>query len=405
MSFQNALGGINAATTDLDVISNNVANVNTTGFKKGRAEFADLVTASPYSMSNTVAGSGVKVSAIAQQFSQGSINTTSNSLDLAISGQGFFVLNKNGEQVYSRAGNFSVDSNSYVVNPAGQRLQVFPPNSASGFNTGSMNDLQLQVGNNPPAATQTITVVSNLPATATQPAVTPFDPTNANTYNNNTSLTVYDSLGVSHVATMYFVKTATPNQWDMYSYMDGNAVGGAQSLQYSSSGALTVPASGQIALPAWTPPNGSAPLAATLNLASSTQYSNSFSVNALRQDGNATGSLIGIDVSTLGVVSANFSNGKSQALGQVVMANFTDSQGLKKVGDNAWAQTYDSGQPLIGQPGSSSFGQVQSDALESSNVNQTEELVSMIAAQRNFQANAQVITTQDQVTQTILNIR
>lgn len=405
MSFQTALSGLNAATTDLDVISNNIANVSTTGFKQSRAEFADLIPASPYSLSNTLSGSGVKVSSVAQQFSQGNIEATGNVLDLAISGQGFFILNENGSQVYSRAGNFSIDRDGYVVNPARQRLQAFAPNSNGGFNTGSLGDLQLQVGENPPVATQNITISSNLPAAAPQPAASPFDPSVPTSYNHTTSLTVYDSLGVPHVASLYFAKTAIPNEWASYTTLDGNTVGGAQTLAYSNSGTLISPASGQLTLPAWTPPSGAAPVTVTLNLASWTQYGSSFSVNTLRQDGNTTGSLVGIAISDEGAVFANFSNGQSEALGQVALANFPNTQGLQKLGDNAWSESYDSGQPLIGQAGTSAFGLVQASALESSNVNQTEQLVEMITAQRNFQANAQMITTHDQITQTVLNIR
>lgn len=405
MSFQNALSGINAATTDLDVISNNIANVNTNGFKKGRVEFADLVTASPFSQGSAGAGSGVAVASISQQFEQGNITNSNNPLDLAITGQGFFVLSDSGAQVFSRAGNFSVDNAGFVINPAGQRLQVYPPNALGGFNTGSINDLQLQVGNNAPTPTSAINMVANLPATDAPPVVAPFTPLDGNSYNHSSSLTIFDSLGVEHVATMYFVKTAVANQWNEYNYMDGVAVGGAQPVQFTSTGSLAVPLNGQIALPAWLPPNGSAALPVTINLFGTTQYSTSFGVNALRQDGNTTGTLIGIDVNSLGIVSANFSNGKQNALGQVALTSFTNTQGMKKVGDNAWIQTADSGQPLFGQAGAASFGQIQSNALESSNVNQTEELVHMIAAQRNFQANAQLITTQDQITQTILQIR
>lgn len=405
MSFQTALSGLNAATTDLDVISNNVANVNTTGFKQSRAEFADLVNASPYSLSSTMAGAGVKTSGITQQFSQGNIDATTNVLDMAISGQGFFILNKDGAEVYSRAGNFSIDRDGYVVNPAQQRLQVFAPNSAGGFDAGRMIDMQLNITESAPVATQNITILSNLPADAAVPATTPFDATDSTSYNHTASLTVYDSLGVPHVATMYYVKTATANQWQAYTTVDGNAVGGAQTLQYSTAGALTTPAGGQITLPAWTPPTGAAPLNLTVDLASSTQYGANFSVNTLRQDGNTTGRLTGLSVDAEGAIYANFSNGRSEALGQVALANFSNTQGLQKMGDNAWGETYASGQPLIGQAATSAFGLIQASALEGSNVNQTEQLVDMITAQRNFQANAQMITTQDQIIQTILNIR
>ena len=191
----------------------------------------------------------------------------------------------------------------------------------------------------------------------------------------------------------------------MYTYVDGTAVGGAQTLQYSSSGALTSPSPGQITLPAYTPTNGAAAMTVTLDLGDSTQYGDAFSVLSLTQDGHTTGRLTGIDVSAEGVVSARYTNGVSQPLGQVALTNFSNPQGLQSLGDNAWAETYESGQPRRGQAGSADFGAVQGGGLEASNVDLTEQLVNMITAQRNFQANAQMIQTQDQITQTVINIR
>ncbi|MFZ5755469.1 MAG: flagellar hook protein FlgE [Pseudomonadota bacterium] len=405
MSMQTALSGLNAATTELGVISHNVANAGTTGFKGSRAEFGDLFSVSPYGLTNNQTGAGVKVAAVSQQFTQGNIEFTENFLDLAISGQGFFTMSENGVRVYSRAGNFSIDRDGYVVNPAAQRLQVFPPDGSGGFNTGSLTDLQLTVGENPPVATTTVTLTTNLPADAPQPATAPFDPNDASSYNHAASLTTYDSLGVSHVQTTYFVKTANPNEWAANTYMDGTAIGGAQTLQYSTAGALVTPAGGQLALPAWTPPSGAAAMNISIDVAASTQFGDSFAISELNQDGNTTGRLVGVEVDSRGVVFALFSNGRSQGLGQVAMAKFTNTQGLQKLGDNSWSETYESGQPLIGQAGTSSFGLIQSSALEASNVDMTGQLVAMITAQRSFQANAQVISTQDQITQTVLNIR
>ena len=405
MSFRISLSGMNAASADLNVTSHNIANANTTGFKESRAEFGDVFPVSAYGLSRTAIGVGVRLAAVAQQFGQGNIDFTGRNLDMAVSGQGFFTLSDNGALVYSRAGNFGADRDGYVVNPAGQRLQVYLPNAAGGFDTGRMSDLQLPNGDSPPAATSEVAVETNLPAAASQPTLSPFDPADPNTYNHTTSVTVYDSLGAAHSQSLYFVKTATANQWQMYTYVDGTAVGGAQTLQYSSSGALTSPSPGQIALPAYTPTNGAAAMNVTLDLGDSTQYGDAFSVLSLTQDGHTTGRLTGIDVSAEGVVSARYTNGVSQPLGQVALTNFANPQGLQSLGDNAWAETYESGQPRRGQAGSADFGAVQGGGLEASNVDLTEQLVNMITAQRNFQANAQMIQTQDQITQTVINIR
>ena len=245
----------------------------------------------------------------------------------------------------------------------------------------------------------------NLPANASAPTVSPFDPANVNSYNRSTSLTTYDSLGAAHTATLYFVKTAVPNEWTTQLYVDGAAVGGTNTLQYANTGELTAPAGGQISFPPYTPATGAAPMEMTFDFAQSTQYGNAFNVNSVTQDGYTTGRLIGMDIDSTGVVQARFTNGRSLALGQVAIANFANPQGLQQLGDTSWAETYGSGQVLRGQAGNSGFGLVQSGALEASNVDITEQLVNMITAQRNFQANAQMISTSDAITQTIINIR
>jgi flagellar hook protein FlgE len=405
MPFRLALSGLNAAQADLTVTANNIANTATSGFKGSRAEFAELFSVSPQGVSNAAIGNGVRVSNVSQQFTQGNIDFTDNSLDLAVSGQGFFVLNDGGALAYTRAGAFQVDRNGYIVNSQNQRLQAYPSTGNNNFNTGALTDIQLVTSESAPSATTSAEVVLNLPANATVPTVATFDPANLNSYNHATSLTTYDSLGAAHTATMYFVKTATPNQWTTRLYVDGTAVGAAQTLQYSNAGALTAPASGQITFPAYTPATGAAPMNMTFTFDQTTQYGNTFNVNAVSQDGYTTGRLIGIDIDSTGVVQARFTNGRSLALGQVALANFSNPQGLQQLGDTNWAETFSSGQALRGQAGNSGFGLIQSGALEASNVDITEQLVNMITAQRNFQANAQMISTADAITQTIINIR
>lgn len=405
MTFRISVSGMNAASQDLNVTSHNIANVNTTGFKQSRAEFGDLFAVSAYGLSNVATGAGVRMQAVAQQFGQGNIDFTGRALDMAISGQGFFTLSSNGATVYSRAGNFGADREGFVVNPSGHRLQVFQPNGAGGFDTGRMGDLQLPTGDAPPAATGAVTVETNLPAAATAPTVAPFDPLDPLSYNHTTAVTVYDSLGATHSQSLYFVKTANPNEWQVHTYVDGNAVGGPQTLQYSDTGALTSPSPGQITLPAYATTNGSAPLNIVLDLGRSTQYGDKFSVLGLTQDGHTTGRLTGVETSPEGVVSARYTNGVVQPLGQVAMTNFVNPQGLQSLGDNVWAETYNSGEPRRGQASTADFGMIQGGGLEASNVDLTEQLVNMITAQRNFQANAQMIQTQDQITQTVINIR
>jgi flagellar hook protein FlgE len=405
MTFRLALSGLNAAQADLTVTANNIANTATNGFKGSRAEFAELFSVSPQGVSSNAIGNGVRVSNVAQQFTQGNIDFTNNSLDLALSGQGFFILNDGGALAYTRAGAFQVDNQGFVVNARQQRLQVYPSSADGQFNTGALTDIQLVTSESAPSATTNVDVTLNLPANAAPPTVAVFDPANVNSYNNATSLTTYDSLGAAHTATLYFTKTVNPNEWTTQLYVDGNAVGTAQTLEYDNTGALIDPAGGTITFPGYTPATGAAQMDMTFDFGTTTQYGGAFNVNAITQDGYTTGRLIGIDIDSTGVVQARFTNGRSTALGQVALANFANPQGLQQLGDTNWAETFGSGQALRGQAGNSGFGLVQSGALESSNVDITEQLVNMITAQRNFQANAQMISTADAITQTIINIR
>ena len=405
MPFRIALSGLNAAQSDLTVTANNIANTATTGFKGSRAEFAELFAVSPQGVSSNATGNGVRTTSVAQQFAQGNIDVTNNNLDLAVSGQGFFILNDAGALAYTRAGAFRLDNDGYIVNSQNQRLQAYPPTGTGAFNTGSLSDVQLVTGESAPAATTTANVVLNLPGNASPPTATPFSPSDLNSYNQATSLTTYDSLGAAHTSSLYFVKTANPNEWTGQLYVDGSAVGTAQTLQYSSSGALTNPANGQIAFPSYTPATGAAPMSMTFDFSKTTQYGDRFSVNAVTQDGFTTGRLIGMDIDSTGVIQARFTNGRSTPLGQVALANFENPQGLQQLGDTNWAETFGSGSALKGQAGNSGFGLIQSGALEASNVDITSQLVNMITAQRNFQANAQMIQTADAITQTIINIR
>jgi flagellar hook protein FlgE len=405
MTFRLALSGLNAAQADLGVTANNIANSSTNGFKRSRAEFSELFAVSPQGVASLAAGNGVRVSDISQQFSQGSIDFTDNNLDLAISGPGFFTLSDGGALTYTRAGSFKTDASGNVVNAQGQRLQVYPPLAGGGFNTGSLSDLRLVTSESAPNASSQIELLMNLPSDATVPTNPVFNPADPASFNRATSLTVYDSLGAAHTATMYFVKAAAPGAWDGRLYVDGTAVGGAQPLVFNNVGLLTTPASGQIAFPAYTPTTGAANMTMTFDFSGTTQYGSNFNVNSIIQDGYTTGRLIGMDIDKNGQVQARFTNGRSLTLGQVALSNFANPGGLQQLADTNWAETFTSGQALRGQSGNSGFGLVQSGALEASNVDITTQLVNMITAQRNFQANAQMISTSDQITQTIINIR
>ncbi len=403
-AFNIALSGLTAASTGLDVVANNIANANTVGFKSSRAEFADVYAAGAVNLNQSSVGEGVRVGATAQQFTQGGITTTSANLDLAISGDGFFTLQQPSGTVYSRNGQFSPDKFGNVVNATGQALQVYPPTANGGFNTGTTTDLNLEASQSAPNATTAGTIVLNLPANSPVPAVAPFSPTNPSTYTQSTSTTVYDSLGAASPATFYFTQTATPNQWTVNMTVNGTLVGAAQNLTFSNTGAVTAPVGGALAFNGYAPTDGAAPMNMSFNFGKATQYGGGFGVTSIIQDGFATGQLSTVSIDATGIVSAVYTNGRTTQLGQLAMANFPNPQGLKQLGDTNWAQTFNSGTVVQGTAGSAGFGSIQSGALESSNVDLTTQLVGMITAQRAFQANAQSITTANQLSQTVINI-
>lgn len=424
MAFRIALSGLDAASTDLEVTGHNIANASTVGFKQSRAEFADIYANSLTDVTTAAPGRGVRVTRVAQQFGQGSTEFTSNNLDLAINGEGFFVMrDSDGQLSYTRAGAFTVDREGFVVNHTGARLQVFPRIGTSGnlFNTGATSDLNLPVVSGAPQATTGVDATLNLSAAESVPSVAldPTDPAftfppDALSYNHSTATTIYDSLGTSHTATMFYRKVAD-NDWNVFTFVDGvNVTVGGNAyadVQFTTSGALAtgtgdVDALGNITMDTFNPGGGAADIAGlTFNYSASTQFGSEFAVNELTQDGFTSGRLSGVDVDNTGVVFARFTNGQSEPLGKVALARFNNNQGLRQVGDTGWAESFASGDVQLGEAGTSSYGLVQSGALENSNVDLAAQLVNLITAQRNFQANAQVITTADAITQSVINIR
>lgn len=403
MSFETALTGLNAASQDLDVTGNNIANSGTTGFKTSRAEFADIFASAGTGTSNTAVGQGVRLAAVTQQFSQGQFNFTGNSLDLAINGNGFFRLDDGGSTAYTRAGSFQVDKDGYVVNSNGQYLEGFTADSSGNINSGNIDRLHINTGNVAPQATSNMAFSMNVNASDQPPTTTPFDSTDSSSYNFSTSTTVYDSQGGSHIATSYWVKTGA-NTWDTHMILDGDPA-----LQQTTTG-ITFNNNGSIVTPAtynytFSPGGGVAPMNVSVDYSNMTQFGSDYNVSALTQDGYADGQFSDLTVGQDGRISARYTNGQSQVLGQISLNRFPSPQKLKQLGDTTWAETFASGAPVVGVPGGSGLGTLQSGALEQSNVNTTEQLVKMITAQRNFQANAKMISTEDQITQDVINIR
>ncbi len=398
MSFNTALSGVKAASTDLSIIGNNIANSATTGFKTSRAEFSDVFTS---------IGQGVKLSATAQQFTQGNIAFTDNPLDLAVSGKGFFQLEGNGQTVYSRAGNFKLDFDGNVVNNDGLSLMARQADS-NGTITGAVAPLQLSnayVNANPTAS---LSGGLNLDAREVETdsswlLVAGVPDTSG--YNSSTTTTIYDSLGNDHTLALYFSKldpATNPNEWNVRTLIDGN-LEDTTTVFFNTDGSFNSPA----LIPITFNPGGGATAGQSfdIDITDSTQFGSDFAVTSLQQDGYTAGQLLGVDVDDSGIVFARYSNGQSQTVAQVVLANFANVQGLKPIGSSGWIETFTSGSPVVSEPGTAGLGLIQSNALEESNVDLTAQLVNMIIAQRNFQANAQTIQAEDAVTQTVINLR
>lgn len=416
MSFQQGLSGLNAASKQLEVIGNNVSNANTVGFKQARAEFADVYANSLTGTGGSQIGIGTQISTVAQQFTQGNITGTNNSLDIAINGGGFFRMTNNGTVTYTRNGQFQLDKFGYIVDSSSKRLTGYSADTAGNLLTGAAVDLRISTADIQPEATTAIEGTINLDSRNNPlPAVPAFDPTDPTTYNNSTAVTVFDSLGNSHTLQNFFRKTAA-NTWNVYTTVDGVSTpalpGTTAVMTFTGTGIspTIVPALPSVTftpLNTATPPvaNGASNVTTTLDYSASTQFGSNFSINSLSQDGFTSGRLAGFNTSSNGTIVGRYTNGQSRALGQVVLANFTNPNGLQSLGGNAWSESSSSGNALVGAPGSGLLGVLQSSAVEDSNVDLTAELVNMITAQRVYQANAQTIKTQDQVLQTLVNLR
>lgn len=438
MVYGIAISGIQAASKNLEVTGNNIANASTIGFKRSRAEFADIYSAGSFGGGRFAIGSGVKLSRVQQLFGQGDYNITNNSLDLAVGGNGFFVLNDQGANVYTRAGAFNINKDGYIVNSSNQRLTGFTADN-NGQITTLTGDLQVNKANLTPKETARISAGFNLNSSSIAPTVDWAGGASPapDTYNNTVSSTIYDSLGNSHVLSMYFIQAnsaaaaatdpnaATPpgtdRQWYVAFQIDNQNVpanAGAHNtdnlyrINFNDDGSFNNAADQtNTALPSNLIPlsmalsNGANSLNISVDLSKTTLFSSNFSTQSNSQDGYTTGRLEGLNIDEFGVLYGSYSNGQARAMGQVRLANFDNPDALQNLGDTNWAESSSSGQPLIGEPGAGSLGLIQSGALEMSNVDLTSELVNLITAQRDFQANAQIIRTADAVAQTIINVR
>ncbi|QQX81747.1 flagellar hook protein FlgE [Shewanella sp. KX20019] len=453
MSFNIALSGISSAQKDLNTTANNIANVNTTGFKESRAEFADVYASSIFANSKTTVGGGVATSQVAQQFHQGSLQFTNNSLDMAINGGGFFVTSSEiGSQDHSftRAGAFKFDSNNYMVDSAGNFLQTFPVDKDGNSTSVSLTTtepVQIPDTAGSPVKTDNIGMQMNLNAGDKTFDPANFDPNDPDTFNNSTSVTMYDSLGEPHVMTTYFVRPPDAahtgeSNWVAFYAVDGKKVnvdpasgtydvdtsgdglvdgtknaesaGGwrGAAISFNDTGAYTGsnPATIQTEALGVGGANVLGPGAdgtQTLNLTfnNPTQYASPFEVTELTQDGTTVGRLTNVEVGADGLINASYSNGSTVPLARVALVRFANEQGLSQAGNTSWKASLDSGPALAGEANSGTFGSIRSSALEQSNVDLTTELVDLISAQRNFQANSRTLEVNNTLQQTVLQIR
>lgn len=430
MSFFTSLTGLNGAQTELATISNNIANASTNGFKRSRVSFGDIIATSPLSNPSRVIGSGTSVRQVSQQTKQGAIETSDSALDMAISGQGFFTV-KGGvgdaQVSFTRNGSFAVAADRYIVDPSGRRLQLFPTTTDGSILTNQLSATiaaKLPLTSGAPKATSSIAISLNLPSdaeaiplnpiyTATNPYV--FDHNDPSTFNDSTSKTIYDSLGNPMAATIYYVKTAVPTATDPLHHWTAHVFVGAAELTsagtagfdlaFDGTGVLTAPTTPTV-FDAFTPTTGGAAQVLALDHGiATTQQSGPFSLTSIAQDGFTTGQLESVSVDRAGTLKANFSNGEVQLLGKVAVALFSNASGLKQTGDASYVTTPESGEPITGEAGTGGIGNILSGSLERSNVDLTEELVGLISAQRDFQANAKAIETSSTLLQTIINIR
>ena len=436
MSFQTGLSGLNASSKNLDVIGNNIANANTVGFKSSRSEFSELVASSLGGGGGGGAGIGAATAAIAQQFTQGNVNITGNSLDVAINGGGFFQITKpDGTAAFTRDGQFKVDKDGNIITNADANIMGYPTDT-DGVKT-SITPIKMTIPTGSPIpAQQTATIVAefNLDARAKVAAsVTP--PTPIGTYG--TSITAFDSQGVTLPVSMYFSKLdpatsglpapaatgANTDQWAIYdtSVMDmtdplnpipPNPIGyiafdatGALAATYDATMAETTNLGNLTYTLTPAAPSVVPAFDVTLDLSKATQYGTPFNVSNLTQDGYTAGDLTGISIEPTGVITTRYSNGITQARGQIALADFRNVQGLEPIGAGEYLETFFSGQPVQGSPGVGKFGELRAGAVEESNVDLTAELINMMTAQRNYQANAQTIKTQDQIMSTLVNLR
>jgi flagellar hook protein FlgE len=408
-SFSIPLSGLDASSNALSVIANNLANLNTVGFKAQDTQFQDLF----YQQIGTSGdgdpvqeGVGVSVSAVSSDLTQGSIQSSGVPSDVAIQGDGYFIASNNGETVYTRAGDFSVGSNGELLAPDGSVVQGYAAVNGVVNANATLGPLTISTGtSNPPNPTANVQLALNLDS----------DTAVGGTFT--TTVAVYDSLGASHILSYNFTKTAA-NAWSYAITIPAADVGKTGAPVSVTTGALTFNGAGQLLTPAADVAgntitglaDGAKNLTFAWNLFDAngngqlTQVSGPSATSTTQQDGFASGSLVSYLVESDGTIQGTFSNGQTSALGQIAVASFANEQGLVRNGSNEFLASLSSGQADVGTPGTGGRGTLSGGALEQSNVDIATQFAELIVAERSYQANAKSVTTFDDVTQTTINL-
>jgi flagellar hook protein FlgE len=395
--------GMQAAMANMEVISNNIANANSYGFKRSFINFADIYPSANGSAGNQV-GLGVDIVGVSQNFISTGYESTGGSLDLSIQKNGFFALKDptSGQTSFTRNGQFVQGNDGYIYSIFGPRLQGYPAINGTVPSGGTPTDLQLANLSMPAKASTSATINVNLNSSDTKIPSTPFNPTDPTTYNFDTAGVIFDSLGNSHNLQLFYVKTSTPNNWQVNVLVDGQTVSAGGTMVFSDTGAF-LSETGLDTL-SYTPTNGAAAMSFSVTASGSTQVANPYNeIGAAITNGYIAGSFTGqITVDNSGNVNMSYSNGKQQVAGQIAIANFQSLQGLTDIGSMQWISSTQSGAPVFSQ--SNATNNINVGKLEQSNVDLTTEMVNLINAQHAFQANAQVEQVYNEVMQTVIQL-
>lgn len=423
-SMYNGAAGLGSHSDAMGVISDNIANVNTVGFRSSRANFSDVLGGM---MAGSRTGAGSMIGSVQTMFNEGSLLGTGNTTDLAISGDGFFMVDGSvggiDGRYFTRAGQFQIDESGRLVNPAGLHVQGYGLDASGGIGS-TLGDLQIGLGTLPPVETTTAGIDANLDAAqAIDP--TPFDINDPGaTSDFQSSVTVYDSLGNSHQLTMFFKKLVdTPSaSWEVHVATAGADLDPAVAADFAelATGTLDFDTSGALAASSLGPINvqwagadaasialdvGTPTGAGGTGLDGLTSYAGASAASLIEQDGSSTGELSDFQILANGTVEGRYSNGETRSLAQIATATFTNVDGLERQGDSLFRAGSQSGNPLMGTPGNNGSGSIVAGALEGSNVDLAREFVTMIAVQRGFQSNSRSITTADEMLTELVNLK